>query len=361
MVYHRYNNEIEIILTQFVAAFDDAKIRRVRKETNEEEIVIPRWVVAPKSRVFYDIVNKAGNITLPVCVVDVNSITLRKESLENKQLKQSLIFGKKAFQQKQPVPVNVTVTVTFFSKYMTDMWQMISNFATFTNPYIFISWSPDVDTNFTQEFRTKVTWDGSVNLDTPKGLSEETKWLLQGTASFTLETWLLNGEYDMSNIITKVNNKLVATSTPIMTVVDDGEDIDYISKEGWPVVTNVIIPDDNRYIRKSEILTDTLLAESRRLVIEGMSFFKQECTGILFVPEERDDELYSNYTYTTIDTIRHGKVSGYALINGEYSVGENHIKVNFNGLPDDTKFDIIVYNTAGYVSLREQYNTLFVK
>ena len=69
-----FNFEIRDLLTQFIAAMDDVVISRYNKDREEKEKIKVRYVHAPKERVFYDLINKAQNLTLPVISVNMTGI-----------------------------------------------------------------------------------------------------------------------------------------------------------------------------------------------------------------------------------------------------------------------------------------------
>ncbi len=79
-----YHFELHDILTNFVAAFDDTRIKRFDKNRNAKEIIEVRYVLGPKQRVMYDIVNGDHNLTLPVVACDVASLKLDTNRMQNK-------------------------------------------------------------------------------------------------------------------------------------------------------------------------------------------------------------------------------------------------------------------------------------
>lgn len=135
MLDQQYNSEIEILLAQFLSAFDDCIIRRGKDENGKEKYIVPRYLIGNKTRVFTDIVNAAGNITLPVVVGEVQSIAFDSTRSFNKQLQPRTYMSPKEIRYKQPTPIKINLSVNFYTKFFGDIWQMFTNFAAFTNPY----------------------------------------------------------------------------------------------------------------------------------------------------------------------------------------------------------------------------------
>lgn len=353
MINQRYCSEIESLLIQFVSAFDDCRILRANKKGGEFKEILPRWVVAPKTRVFTDIINKAGNITLPVAVVNVKSINLRQKDLFNKQLNQTRYYDGKLFSYAQPVPVDIKVSVHFYTKFIGDLWQLMANFASFTKPYIFISWRTPTDSSMVEELRSKVTWEGGFSVNVPESFTEDKEWILEGSSDFTIEGWLFETMSGPSNIITSVQDHNYASSTVISMANEEGE-IDYVWKDGWPSVTNIINP-ENIYLsdKLGEILP---VSNGTKLIIEGRSFFDNRNTGAMFIPV--NGESLQGFNEVTIDTIKMGEVSGYSL--PFTIIDENHLSINIpDNMPIGLNYDIIFYNKAGYTTLEQEKNITF--
>lgn len=51
MLDQQYNSEIEILLAQFLSAFDDCVIRRGKDENGKEKYIVPRYLIGNKTRV----------------------------------------------------------------------------------------------------------------------------------------------------------------------------------------------------------------------------------------------------------------------------------------------------------------------
>lgn len=199
--------EIKDLLMQFIAAFDDVVIKRYNKEREPQSHINVRYVLAPKNRVLYDIVNKAKNITLPAVAVNLTGIRRSKSRVFNK-IDGFYYSGREGTDSTSkhlwaPVPVDITVQVSIIAKYQNDIEQILSNFIPYTNPYIVISWKVPSDLNLSipQELRSAVIWDENINLSYPVELNATDKYRITADTTFTIEGWLFKDiEASVGNI-----------------------------------------------------------------------------------------------------------------------------------------------------------------
>ena len=222
---YTYNFEVKDLLTQFAAAFDDIVIKRYNATRESKEEISVRYVLGPKERVMYDIVNKAQNLTLPVIAINPTSISRDSSRVFNK-LDGFYNYKNETYLNtiKTPVPINITVSVSILARYMQDMDQIVSNFIPYANPYIIISWKEPLGlTTETFEIRTEVLWDGNINLTSPTDLTYSDKFRITADTTFTIKGWLFkdsNVNYpSIYNI--KVNNITPYTGFDFNTLDDD--------------------------------------------------------------------------------------------------------------------------------------------
>ena len=181
------------MVSQFVAAFDDVVISRYNKSRSVVDKIQVRYLYAPKQRVVYDIINKGQNLTIPAVAVNVTSVSRDEGRVFNK------IFGNyDVIEQQQtsrftpaPIPINIGMNMSIITKFQTDMDQILSNFAVYSNPYIVISWKvPSTFTSETVELRSEVLWSGDISLDYPLELQQNTTARITADTSFTIKGWL---------------------------------------------------------------------------------------------------------------------------------------------------------------------------
>jgi len=240
MIKNPFFFEVKDLITQFIAAFDDAVIQRYNNERKSLQSVVVRYVYAPKQRVIYDIVNQAKNLTLPVVSVAVTNISRDVNRVFNKI--DGFYYGKsdgteiKTSHLLSPVPVNINVSLSIITKYQQDMDQILSNFVPYANPYIIISWKvpESLGLGLNQEIRSEVLWDGSISLTYPTDLSSTDKYRCVGDTSFTIKGWLFKSIQDPKNNIFYVSSNFNVERN--ITTYDDLSGNTY----NWPVSTGVL-------------------------------------------------------------------------------------------------------------------------
>jgi hypothetical protein len=219
-----FNFEIKDSVTQFISAFDDVVISRYNKQREEQHRLNVRYLYAPKQRVIHDLVNKSKHITLPVISVSISSIVRDNERVFNKiqgsyHTRIDQFAGEsiqtKTDHLKSPVPVNIGINMSILAKYQSDLDQILSNFIPHNNPYIVISWKvPEGLLQNTQELRSNVLWDGSINVNYPNDLSASDQYRVAADTTFTIKSWLFKTKDEpVGNIF-----KITSNFTPIVDI-----------------------------------------------------------------------------------------------------------------------------------------------
>lgn len=222
--------EIKDVMTQFVGAFNDIIIDRHDKHKNVRSRAHVRYVYAPKQRVVHDLTNKAQHLTLPVVAVSMSSMQRDVNRVFNK-IEGSYFPGEEknvsaektnltrlTYQMRQPVPVNINVDMSILARYQTDIEQIISNFAPYSDPYIVLSWMlPGEMTGVDQEIRSEVLWDGNLAINYPEDISASEPFRVACDTSFTIKTWLFKESRDpIINI-----HKITTNMTPASNITPD--------------------------------------------------------------------------------------------------------------------------------------------
>lgn len=194
-----FHFEIEDLITQFIAAFDDCVIKRFTGSRESKDQISVRYVYAPKQRVLYDIINKGKNATLPAVSLNITQITRDPSRVFNKldgffypATNTNNAYAAFSNHVYSPVPVNVSVNMSIIAKYQTDVEQIISNFASYINPYLIICWKIPTayDLTKTYEIRTEVEWNGSINLNYPGDQTPADVYRVTADTSFLIKGWL---------------------------------------------------------------------------------------------------------------------------------------------------------------------------
>lgn len=354
-----FNFEIHDLLTQFVAAMDDVVISRYNKNREEKEKIKVRYVHAPKERVFYDIVNKAQNITLPVIAVNITAIQRDETRVFNKidgfyEPVRRETEGKLTTHISMPVPVNLSVAVSIIANYQSDLEQIISNFVPYSNPYIIISWKTPESfrVNNIEEIRSEVLWDGSIQLEYPTDLEAGTKPRFAGNTSFTIKGWLFPASDDdyYKNIyfvnshfrLTEKYNLNYDSYSTNLSAENGLTTSETISISGAPLLTNLYVNQENGPFELSgskAILGD----RDNTFIILGQNF--QYTTNVLI--SSTSETLYTNLTslsYTYYPT-----VSGFILPTTNYKVmNKNAIHVTLPKFSETAHINFVVTNPIGW-------------
>lgn len=240
------------MLTQFVAAFDDCVVYRYDKQRVAKEKIAVRYVMGPKQRVLYDIVNQAKNLTLPVVALEQTNFKRDSNRVQNKDqaMYRPHINSKNLSKIPQPVPVSMDISVSIIANYKEDIDQIISNFIPWCNPYFIISWKvpESFGLDFTDELRSEVSWSGDVTFDNPLDISEDSKYRITANTSFTIKGWVFPTLEQNTAPIYKINSDFHAVETganlysydsfPALSGVDYTQ-TDDISVSVYPEITNV--------------------------------------------------------------------------------------------------------------------------
>lgn len=346
-----YCSEIESLLIQFQSALDDAKIYRRRQNTDQVELVIPRYIISGKQRVFMDIVNQAKNITLPVCVIAPKSIKIDTDRNQNKWLEQPIQFADKFAKHKQPTPISLSVNVTFFSTFWADIWQMFANFAAYTNNYFYISWQVPGDFGESVEIRSKVTWDGTQTINFPETLPNEKQFIIEASTGFTIQGFIFNKPASREKEIIEISTNLY-NSTQASFMNENGYVENYV-KTGWPVLTDILFKNISLINLAKSLEDDDFLTleNGANLVLQGKSFFKEQCAGVLLRPIYPTIEIDSpDLVKFKVNTIKHSIVEGYSFAEDIEIVNENIIKLKLPSLQKYLVYDLVIYNNAGFTS-----------
>jgi T4-like virus Myoviridae tail sheath stabiliser len=218
---YTFNFEVQTLLEQFVAAFNDIIIKRY----DNTKTVVPSssgikvdFVYAPKQRV-YDTLNTPapGGLTVPVVAVNIKSISRDSKRVFNKLegfTVNNNYYSDTSLLKKipQPVPVNIGVSMTIVTKFQSDMDQIISNFVPYCDPYIIISWKLPFANNV--EIRSEVLWSGELSLTYPTDLAANQPYRLTAETNFTIKGWLFKKTDDVVKKIYTINESFFASDNP---------------------------------------------------------------------------------------------------------------------------------------------------
>jgi len=373
-----FHFEIKNLLTQFVAAFDDTVISRFDKNRNAKSNIDVRYVFAPKQRVMYDIVNKAQNLTLPVVAINLDSIS-RDESRVFNKLSPSLIPAQEKEDPRtsskflMPVPVNLEISMSILARYMQDVDQIVSNFVPYNNPYIILSWKvpSDFGTEYDQEIRSEVLWNGNLSYSTPTDTSYSEKFRITVDTSFTIKGWLFPEEKSNVGNIYKIDNNFIAVDLQnrIYSPLEDQISVESYTDQGYAALSTF---DANVPTNYTETITVSGIPEFTNIFYTTSGLFEQLRNETNVLSSQPNNFLlygtaldYSNVVYISanklnfftdyqeITSAKLDTISAYRLDDSLYNIAtENLVSIS---LPTSTlsgtgKFTFVTANEAGWAS-----------
>ena len=355
-----YHFELHDILTNFIAAFDDTRIKRFDKNRVAKEIIEVRYVTGPKQRVMYDIVNGDHNLTLPVVACDISNVKLDTNRLQNKHAQTyapaaSNQSGKVVSKVPTPTPVLVTINMSILARFRQDIDQIISNFVAYTNPYIVLSWQLPVGfgSSQTQEIRSHVNWSGDINFETPVDLTYQEKFRIIANTSFTVEAFLFRDTTDPTSIIYKVtNNFTIANLDPRISTLDDYSSLsavqttETITISAIPEITNVFYSSTGAQFPVYDDIS-LRLTEPNNFILFGKRFSYSNS----FYLSSNVSNFYQNFQ--PITTAKMTVISAYKLPQQYYTIVSDNIATL--NIPPSTlsaagNFTIVTANSAGWGS-----------
>lgn len=350
---YTYSFEVKDLLVQFLSAFDDITIKRYNKDRQPQEEIQVRYVLAPKQRVMYDIVNKAQNLTLPVVAVNVTSI--ERDNTRNFNKINNLYTATSDTTStvvRMPVPINISVSMSILARYMEDMDQILSNFIPFNNPYIILSWKePTTVANEVIEIRSEVLWSGNIALTSPTDTTYNDKFRIVADTNFTIKGWLFKNKNEIAAPIYFIDANFYQLSGSSLNITSDSDldalqtnEVETISLSAYPTITNLWHNYQTNLTPVREKLTISgEQSSSNNFLIYGSNF--NYTTGILL--SSNNPDLYD--LQIIVDTIKMGSVTGYPLTT--YSIlNDNIISLTLPYTPNTGDLDILVINPVGYAS-----------
>jgi len=364
---YTYSFEIKDLLTQFVAAFDDVVIKRFDKDRVVKETVEVRYVLAPKQRVMYDIVNKAQNITLPVVAVNVTSISRDNSRVFNKLdnlYNKTGDYGKSSL--LMPVPINIEVSMSILARYMQDMDQILSNFVPYNNPYIIISWKEPTSINSqVVEIRSEVLWSGNISMTEPTDIAYSEKFRIVADTSFTIKGWLFRNINELSNQIYFIDTNFISTRGEMLitdvnyeSLFEEADITETVSLSAIPTITNAFYNTSGGLVEiTSNFTLNKTITSYNSYILYGTNFSR---TDAVLLSSSTTSSLTT--AFSSVSSKYTGATSGYALAPSQYNVlSDNIMTLNLSQLSGAGTFNIVVNNVVGWANTYNINSFTFTK
>jgi len=380
-----FHFEIKDLLTQFVAAFDDAVISRFNKSRQRQNNIEVRYVFAPKQRVLYDILNKAQNLTLPVVAINLTGVS-RDESRVFNKLAPSYIPAQEiedpnaASKFLMPVPVNLEVSMSILARYMQDVDQIVSNFVPYNNPYIILSWKvpSDFGAGYDQEIRSEVLWSGDLAYTTPTETTYNDHYRVAVDTSFTIKGWLFPEQKDTQGSIYKIDSNFIGVDlanriyspdevtnrvTEYITYQQRGygalsgydsafpsltSNTETVTVSAIPEFTNIFYTTTGTFTQIRSTTT-VITGHDNNFMLYGKRFTNSD----LYL-SSNNSNLFPKYSnYQEITSAKNSTISGYPLDSSFYNIASDNVASIFfptSTLSASGKFTFIAANEAGWGS-----------
>lgn len=384
LLHYEYQFEIETILTQFVALIDGAIVMRYDKNHETGERVLrnelkPQYVFGPKSRIIYQLVNKAKNYTLPLFSINMKGIKVDKERMADKYNKILRKYEGEVEGYTRPTPITIDLQVTIITKYITDLYQMYGKLATQFQPYCVYSWAVPSGKEFSyEELRNKVEWDMNVSIDARDKVTESDEDKFTGTMNFSVQGWLFPenkgcergiitdiGSTIMPSMDTLIRTDLTGeyAKRELVDVYEKTEMTPYFNKRefanGHPTIIKGFLKKpmgkQDYYFSFGEKVGDVHVNKSRHsLCLNGYNF-GEDTKVMVIVPKKVTTDLeYKTLDYGDSNIWHpHGtlnekktKISGYIIKPKEQT--QNNIVIDFADTPFTGRVDVVVFNKIDY-------------
>ena len=346
---YTYEWNVKDIITQFIAAFDDTIIKRYNQNREPTEIVEVRYVLAPKQRVMYDIVNKAQNLTLPVVALNVTSIARDEKRVFNKlDYLHNFSTEKNNTSVKMPLPINISISMSILTRYMEDMDQIISNFIPYTNPYIILAWKEPTNGTEVVEIRSEVLWDGSIAMSSPTDTTFSDKFRITADTTFTIKGWLFKDRNETATPIYYIDTNYRIPESELYLSYNSLSSTNIITTQSisaYPTITNVFYSTSGMQF---SMLSSYSIVDMNinNFILNGDNY--QYTSYVLL----SSNNLTLVPSITSVATAKMGTVSGYILPTSYYNIiNNNTILFNLPALSGTGKLNVIVTNPAGYASI----------
>lgn len=217
---YTYDFEVQTMSIVLMNAFSDIIINRFDVNKNVKNSIKTRIVYAPKQRVLNDLLNKDQNLQLPVMAVNITGVSRDESRVFNKILGTYHTPANTSFSvhERGVLPIDVSYNVSIMTRYQQDMDQILSHLLPYINPYFVVSWRtpsrPD------HEIRSKVLWNGSVNVQYPNDLNSNQVARVVADLTFTFQGWLFKPYENIENIYTFNTNFINSGPIPFDTLID---------------------------------------------------------------------------------------------------------------------------------------------
>jgi hypothetical protein len=342
---YSFQFEVERLVTMFISAMDDIVVKRYNVHKNVRDQIKVRFVYAPKQRVLHDLLDRAQNLQLPVAAVYIGGISRDPNRVFNKIAGSSFYTTdpRTIKQVPQPVPIDLTLNLSFLTRYQSDMDQCISNFIPYCDPYFVISWRiPEMPDH---EIRAKVEWSGQIAFDYPVEIASTSVARVRADTSFVVKGWIFKAfpEEPFGEIL-KIN-----TDFSTAGVLTSQYSLDYIEKNLQHSTDRALLSAVPQPKGVDKWLTQ--VSATPLINVFGASFFDVQnvyVSGTTF----SYSSAYNPFATSTSLSGLYPSFSAVKVLSGDIIyTDENVITLKMPSADSAGFYDIILENYAGYGTL----------
>jgi len=219
---YTYDREIITMTNQLLNCINNIVINRFNVHQQTRDKIKVRLLYAPKQRVLHDLLNRDQTLRLPVISVQIKGISRDTQRVTNKLLGNYYNLTSESLNSihdRTPLPVDVSYSVSVMTRYQEDMDQILSHITPYINPYFVVSWRTPNRPN--HEIRSRVYWDGNVNVEYPVELTNTTVARVVADLSFVFKGWLFQaGPSNVPNVNQFITNYATVSSIDPEFVLD---------------------------------------------------------------------------------------------------------------------------------------------
>lgn len=255
----------------------------------------------------------------------------------------------------QPVPIDITVNVSIFARFQSDVDQILANFIPYSDPYFVISWKwPDIIPFSDFEIRSHVRWSENVNFQYPMDFGPEVPYWTNADTSFTIESWMFKNQPPDGKPIYTVNASFIGVSGvdeyPVMQTFEDLFNTEQFTISARPQIIlinpffNYLGTQTIPYEKKFEIIGKQLENTTAvYLSSNNWNMFNYTTTGDFVTSGPGLVNLFAVSSFGVSAT--YPAFSGIELDG--WSANDNILNFTFTPLQTGV-FDVILLNSAGY-------------
>ena len=307
---YTYHKDLRRLITSVGKMLDGIVIRRYVNEGGGaivDDIAVP-VKYAPKSRVLHALTNLSNHIQLPILSYQLKGIRFDENRAFNKIGGFTLPskMDRSGTVYPQPVPVNLSFSTSFLSRFEGDAEQFISCLYSQFYQYTVISYEfPELGT----QIRSKFIWDGNANTSYPDELDSTKPYRCEVTSDFTLEGWIFkNFNRENSRIY---NIPISFESVPEIVSVDE---MNEWRRYSLADKDEALLPKDAKFETK------TIAPNTDFITVSGRSWVHDCSKDTIYSNDDMKVVQLNGNMFESTSAVVLTDVSGHPFVDSLYNV-----------------------------------------